>query len=286
MSVIIGIDVGGSITKIVGFNKESGKLLPPQFVRATDPVTSVYGAFGKFTSENALALPDVERIFMTGVGASYINDSIYSLPCRYVKEFDSTGRGGLYISSLDRAVVVSMGTGTAVVYAEKGKKPTYLGGTGVGGGTIMGLSKKLLNIEVIDHLQDLADQGDLSKVDLRVGDITDPRRDTGLGADITAANFGRISDIASKSDIALGIINMVFETVAMVSLFAARSYQCKDIVLTGQLSCVRYAEEIFPRLSDMFGVNFIIPSYSRFATVIGTALTGFEHAESIDVSAS
>ena len=48
---VLGIDVGGSTTKIVGF-APGGKLLSPMFVQATDPVTSIYGAFGKFTLEN------------------------------------------------------------------------------------------------------------------------------------------------------------------------------------------------------------------------------------------
>ena len=52
MYVVIGIDVGGSTTKIVGFREEAGKreLIGPMFVRATDPITSIYGAFGKFTA--------------------------------------------------------------------------------------------------------------------------------------------------------------------------------------------------------------------------------------------
>ena len=43
---IVGIDVGGSTTKIVGFDPD-GRLLSPIFVQATDPVTSVYGALGR-----------------------------------------------------------------------------------------------------------------------------------------------------------------------------------------------------------------------------------------------
>ena len=42
MQIIVGIDVGGSTTKIVGFDGD--RLLPPLLVRATDPVASVYGA--------------------------------------------------------------------------------------------------------------------------------------------------------------------------------------------------------------------------------------------------
>ena len=67
--VVIGIDVGGTTTKIVGFreNGSAGKeLIAPQFVRATDPLTSVYGALGKFTVQNGLELPDIDRILMTG----------------------------------------------------------------------------------------------------------------------------------------------------------------------------------------------------------------------------
>ena len=47
MKIIIGIDVGGSTTKICGFR--GPELLEPLFVKAADPVASVYGGFGKFT---------------------------------------------------------------------------------------------------------------------------------------------------------------------------------------------------------------------------------------------
>ena len=44
MGIVIGIDVGGSTTKIVGV--EDKKIKNPMFVKATDPVTSLFGAFG------------------------------------------------------------------------------------------------------------------------------------------------------------------------------------------------------------------------------------------------
>ena len=276
MGVVIGIDVGGSTTKIVGFKREAAgySLVHPLFVRATDPITSIYGAFGRFTNENDLALSDIERVVMTGVGASYITKPIYSLRCDTVPEFRSIGLGGLYLSGLDCAVVVSMGTGTALVYAEKGKEPEYLGGTGVGGGTLVGLSKKLLGLEDIDYIQSLSEGGDLSHVDLRIGDIT--KKDPGLTMPdhMTASNFGSVSDLATKADIALGIINMVFETVGMMSIFAARNYGIRDIVLTGNLSVVEQAAGIFGTLNSMFDMNFIIPKNSAFGTVIGAALAG------------
>lgn len=42
--MIIGIDVGGSTTKIVGV--KDGEIRNPMFVTAKDPVTSLFGAFG------------------------------------------------------------------------------------------------------------------------------------------------------------------------------------------------------------------------------------------------
>jgi len=138
--IIIGIDVGGSTTKIVGVDGERN-LMEPMFVRAADPITSLYGAFGKFLSQNKLTLTDVRRVMVTGVGSTYINSSIYGVECVHVSEFDCIGLGGLFLSGLERAVVVSMGTGTALVYATSDGTMTYLGGTGVGGGTLVGLSK-------------------------------------------------------------------------------------------------------------------------------------------------
>ena len=135
MRTVIGIDVGGSTTKIVGIRTEGEKveLIEPILVRATDAVTSVYGAFGKFTMQNNLELTDIDRVLMTGVGSSYVQKPMYSLRCDSVPEFRAIGLGGLYLSGLSRAIVVSMGTGTALVYAEEGKDPKHLGGTGVGG---------------------------------------------------------------------------------------------------------------------------------------------------------
>lgn len=278
MSVVIGIDVGGSTTKIVGFRHSEGKreLIAPIFVKADDPITSIYGAFGKFTDENGLSLSDIDKVMMTGVGSAYLSGGkLYGLPCVTVPEFRSIGLGGLYLSGLSEALCVSMGTGTALVHAKAGGEMTYLGGTGVGGGTLVGLSKLLLNIEEINHITETARLGDLSKIDLRISDITKNNNLTELSRDLTAANFGNVSDIASREDIASGLLNMVLETIGMISVFGARSAGVKNIILTGNLTQLEFASEKFSQFNKMYekeGLNFIIPKLSQFATVIGTSL--------------
>ena len=276
MSIVIGIDVGGSTTKIVGFEDVNGRrrLIEPQLVRAHDPITATYGAFGKFTDENGLKISDISKVLMTGVGSSFVKHGLYGLECRKVEEFDSIGVGGLYLSELENALVVSMGTGTAIVHARADGGMRYLGGTGVGGGTLVGLSKLLLKAETVDHIVEYAEGGDLSKVDLKIKDMTAADMES-LAADMTAANFGNVSDMATKSDIASGILNLVFETVAMVSVFAARSCGVKDIVLTGNLTRLPCCKSKFDEINEMhYGVKFLIPERSQFSTVIGTALRG------------
>ncbi len=285
MGVVIGIDVGGSTTKIVGFKESEKKveLITPQLIKANDPVTATYGAFGKFTDENDLKIDDIKKVMMTGVGSSYVKKDLYGLVCERVEEFRSIGSGGLYLSGLSEALVVSMGTGTAMVHAVRGGEMNYLGGTGVGGGTLMGLSKLLTGAESVEHITELSELGDLSNVDLRIKDITASGSLPKLGDELTASNFGNVSDIASKSDVALGVMNMVFETVGMVSIFAACSVGVKDIVLTGNVTqfdfCKKKFEE-FSGLRERYGVNFIIPEHSTFATVIGAALRGLDRTMS------
>ncbi len=284
MSVVIGIDIGGRSTKIVGFSAKGKEweLIEPQIIKANDPVTATYGAFGKFTDENHLAISDISKVMMTGVGASHVKHSLYGLKCQRVAEFDSIGRGGTYISGLSDALVVSMGTGTAMVHARADGKMEYLGGTGVGGGTLMGLSKLLLNAESIDNIEKLSDNGSLDNIDLRIKDMTASNSLDKLEADLTAANFGKLSDLAGKDDIALGIMNLVFETVGMVSIFAARSVGAKDIILTGNVTrlshCRRKFEE-FNTLEVGRGLNFVIPERARFATAIGAAMIGMRWGE-------
>ena len=77
MKIAIGIDVGISTTKIVGIR--DGKVVKPMRIKATDPITSLYGAFGKYLYDNRIDLSDVEQVMLAGVGAHYIDKPVYGL---------------------------------------------------------------------------------------------------------------------------------------------------------------------------------------------------------------
>lgn len=273
MSYIIGIDVGGSTTKIVAFeNSQNHRMISPLHVKASDQIASIYGAFGKFTDTNGIKLSEIDKVMITGVGSSFVTENLYGIETKKVSEFECVGLGGLYLSKMDKAIIVSMGTGTSIVNASK-EGIEYMGGTGVGGGTVVGLSKQMLGISDIDHLSELASSGDIGSVDLRICDIA--KSDIGLASYMTASNFGKLSDIATREDLAVGILNMVYESIGMLSVFAARSKETSDIVLTGNLTTLSPAKQIFDIMSSLFNMNFTIPENAEFATVIGAALTGF-----------
>ena len=151
MGVILGIDIGGSSTKIVGLAPDLS-VIDMLRVKADDPLTSLYGAMGNFLSTHHLQLSDIRHIALTGVGSSYVEGDIYGVKTIKVEEFPSVGVGGLALSGKEHAVVVSMGTGTSFLWANKGGEIRHLIGSGVGGGPLMAIrrSQRLYRLSLTD----------------------------------------------------------------------------------------------------------------------------------------
>ena len=215
--IAIGIDVGISTTKIVGIR--GGEVVSPLWIKATDPVTSLYGAFGKFLHDNDIALDDVERVMLTGVGAAYINSPIYGLTTQKVEEFIADGLGAAFESKLNRMIVVSMGTGTSLVSYQDGAI-RHLGGIGIGGGTLNGLSRLLLQTDDIKQISQMALDGDITHINLSIGDIS-AHPLPGLPMDATASLFANAQGNASREDIAKGLICMVLQAIGSASILSS-----------------------------------------------------------------
>lgn len=272
MSIIVGLDIGGSTTKIVGL--DNGRMISKELVKASDPVASAFGALGKFISQNQLELQAIERIMVTGVGASYLQGNLLGILTIRAAEFRAIGLGGLYVSGLPEAVIVSMGTGTAIVKAS-GSRVEHLIGSGVGGGTLLGLSNRMINVRDFSLFTELAERGDLSHIDLAIRDIT---RDgvPGLPPETTASNFGKADDSATHEDIALGIVNLVFQSVGTAAVLAARMSGIKPIVFTGNLTLVNQGKRVLNEFASLYKVDIIVPESAEFATAVGAALCPVE----------
>ena len=269
MAIVIGIDVGISTTKIVGIN-EDGKVVSPIRIKATDPVTSLYGAFGKYLYDNNISLSDIEQVMITGVGSAYIDSPIYGLPTGKSDEFLADGLGARYETGLNRMIVVSMGTGTSLVQCD-GDDIRHIGGTGIGGGTLMGLSRIMLKTDDIKQVYTLAQEGDISKIDVLIGDIS-PNPLPGLPRNATASLFGNAKSNATREDIALGIITAVLQTIGSSCSLSSLGSGIKKYVLIGNLTLLPQCNKVFPAMEKLYGVRFIIPKYSEFCTAIGAAL--------------
>lgn len=270
LKLILGIDIGGTTTDIVGF--KDNQILGFLSVKASDPIASASGALGKFVSVYDLTLDEIDKIAITGVGSSYVNLDLFGIKTIKVNEFESIGFGGTYLSDLKKAIVVSMGTGTAIVKVNKGNVK-HLGGSGVGGGTLLGLGKGLLNTVDFNNIVEMAGKGDISTIDLQLGDISQITIGS-LKKEITVSNFGKFTDKASKDDQASGILNMIFETIGMMSIFAAKIEQDKNIIFTGKLAKIEYGQNILNGLisSKFYDGNFKFPEYAEYSTAIGAAI--------------
>ena len=276
MKIILGIDIGGSTTKIVAFEKEK-RVLDTLQVRAGDQITSLYGAIGHILYKCNLKLSQVTAFVLTGVGAAMVDGDIYGLPTYRLKEFEAIGKGALELTGLKETLVVSVGTGTAFVRASQ-KECRHIGGSGVGGGTLTGLSSRLLNETHIDAIVAMAEKGSLRQVDLAICDISNEEIPS-LPPHVTAANFGKLESTAAKEDFALGLINMLFETVGTLSAFACKNTDIKEIVVTGTVATLPQAQKYLDGVGRLHGLKFIIPENAAFATAIGAALLYFSELQ-------
>lgn len=270
--MIIGIDVGISTTKIVGVS--DGEVVSPTRIKATDPVTSLYGAFGKYLYDNDISLADVERVMLTGVGAEYVDKCVYGLPTDRVGEFEADALGAQYGSGLSDMIVVSMGTGTTLIEV-RGKEVKHLGGLGIGGGTLIGMAQLLLGTNDVNQISEMADKGSLANINLNIGDIS-AHPLPGLPMDATASLFGNVNSLALPEDIALGLIWTVVQTIGSATVLASKANNLTEFVMIGNLTKIPQTKWVFDSLEPLYNVRFIIPKHSEFCTAIGAALKAVE----------
>lgn len=272
MSIVIGIDVGISSTKILGI--ENGKRIKsPMCVKVIDdPVASLYGALGKYLSENDIDLEDVESVMITGVGSKNFTADIYGLPTTTVDEFMANGLGARFDSGLDHIIVVSMGTGTSLVRVD-GNDISHIGGIGMGGGTLQGLSHLLLGTNDVKNVQAMSQRGEISQINLLIDDITNDGLNN-LTAEATASLFAKAhKNNPDDYDIALGLVWMVLETIGSCAVLSQLNGGFKDFVLIGNLTRLEECKQVFPMMEKLYGVRFIIPKYAPYCTALGAAIS-------------
>lgn len=256
---IIGIDIGSSTIKIVEYknNEIINKLISEN--------KNYELIINNFIEKNNVK--NIDRIVLTGINAKKVNISKYKVPVNIVEEFIAIGTGGLYLSKKDKAIIASIGTGTALIRAENGEFK-HLGGTGVGAGTLVNLCRKFAKVETFEEIINLANKGNLDNIDLRIKDLTDENIKT-LPPELTLANFGKLKDDASKEDIVTGIVNMIFEVIGMMTAFATINDDTKDVILIGNIVTIPIVKDILNKIVKTHNLNFIVPENPQYGVAIG-----------------
>ncbi|MDR0599707.1 MAG: pantothenate kinase [Treponema sp.] len=267
--MIIGIDIGSTTTKAVSI--QEGQVIHRVKTKASDAVTSATGAFGKMIVENSVKIGEIQRIMITGAGAPKIKDDLFGIPTGKVDEIKSIGAGGTFLAGRDNIIIANIGTGTAIIDARNGGV-SHLGGSGVGGGTILGLAKRLFSVSEFKSVMELAGRGRLNQVDLLMEDIMETDLSF-LNRESTASNFGKMLDNARNEDIALALINMVYQVIGMLSVFAAKSRNTDKVVVTGNGSGNLIGRGVLEQITLMHQVRFEYPRDAEYTTAIGAALS-------------
>ena len=265
---IIGIDIGSSTTKIVQY--QNNMIIKKKIYSQNNiDIESIIQDF-----RNTNNIIDIEKIILTGIGADKINLSQYHVPVKIVEEFVSIATIGKYISKKQEIIVVSVGTGTALIKVTP-KEIKHLGGTGVGAGTLLNICNRMLDVKSFNEILELSKLGDLSKIDLRIGDVTEQEIAT-LPKDLTLANFGKYELDSKKEDIVLGLLNMIFEVIGMMAVFATQNSNIKDIVLIGNITVIPVVKDIIKKIEKLHKVNFILSEDAEFAVVLGAIKRSLE----------
>jgi len=265
---IIGIDRGATFTDFAIV--ESGRLNDRFSIenRSWDAINSAYARLKNEYQTDHIVFSGCA----TGMPAAMQERT------SIIAEIDAIGFGGAALAHTGSCVVVSMGTGTAIVHFTQ-SRAKHVGGSGVGGGTIKGLGSLICGLEDPVQLDALAMKGRASNLNLTISDLG-YEEISFLGADMTASNFASVKS-KKNEDLAAGILRLVGETVGIISSICAREVNCRDnIVMIGKVAQSAYIRQILDLVGKLYQTRFHYPENPGFATVYGAALK-YQHDQRI-----
>ncbi|MBS4172639.1 type II pantothenate kinase [Bacillus sp. FJAT-49736] len=260
----IGIDAGGSFIKIA--YEENAKLHYKSFLsnNVDETVTWIN-----------LLFSDAQKI-LTGGRAKELHRKLKD-EVEIISEFDAALYGVKYILndeyhiSLDDYLIVIIGTGTSILLV-KGEQQVRITGSGMGGGTFLGLGSLLTNIHQYEQLVELAANGNRNSIDLMVADIYE-NSDTPIPGDLTAANFAKVygeSGLTTLSDRMASLVNMIAETICLLIQQFVHTNNIQHVVcIGGGLKGNIPLQMALKRNFHLVQVTSYFPSSGQFAGAIG-----------------
>lgn len=264
---IVGVDVGATLCKLV--RVRNGALDVARFA-AHD-----FAAIG-----SQIRQWEPRCIGATGGGADRLGTTIAGIAVAYADEFSAWGRGATLIAAREAIalpaehVVVSVGTGTSILAVRHGQVER-VGGTALGGGTMLGLGHLLTACDEFGAFVALAADGDRRRVDLLIGDLY---RSPPLAVlrDLSAANFAKRASRA-PADLAHAIIGMVGENVALLATAHARGAAIQPIVYCGStVQDNAPLRAVLEQITTVFGQQALFLEQGAYCGALGAAVGAAE----------
>lgn len=214
-------------------------------------------------------------IATTGGRHRSLPDHYADTPIVKVGEAQAIGRGGLALAGLEEALVVSAGSGTAVIAARDGSF-AHLTGSAVGGGTLLGLGKLLVGTSDPLELARLAVSGDPGGVDTTLAEVIGG----GIGllpSSATAVNFGRVLALTAppaREDLAAALFGLVAQVIGVVALNAARAAGFRQVVIVGRLPDLLPIRQVLEQVWAFYRAEPgpLMPARGGWASALGAAL--------------
>ncbi|QQS59616.1 hypothetical protein IPN35_01895 [Candidatus Peregrinibacteria bacterium] len=260
------IDLGGSTVDILQF-EESGVFYP---IASIDSQKTDKSDLSQIFFDANTTPEGATKIVLTGGHNRLFHTNWKGIPLQKISEIDAIGAGGMFLAKKSFGLICSLGTGTCCVSATKNTYQ-HVGGTGIGGGTFLGLSEAILGIRDFEVLKEMVSQGDPEKIDLLVEEIVGG----GIGVvpgNATASNFAKAKQGTRPEDLARGIANIVGQTIASIAVFAARAEKHKDIILGGKLIFLPEIIETVKRTANIYGQKILIPNHAEYLSAIGAGV--------------
>jgi type II pantothenate kinase len=213
---------------------------------------------------------------LTGGGGARLAAKL-GMPSVAVDEFGAWAAGARLQMAHDgelaeRFLLVSVGTGSSAMLVEPGAV-TRVGGSALGGGTILGLGAALVGERDFDAIARLAARGDRRRVDLSVADIY-PHGSIPLPGGLNAASFGKLARSGEPppgaADLAHGIMGLVGENLGLICAGLALRFDVERVVFGGSTLLGNPAlTEILGVICAALGRAPSFPTECRYAGALG-----------------
>jgi type II pantothenate kinase len=291
---MLGVDLGSSLVKVL-FLGDDNSIKVDLFSAREDLIRSYFTNTSVQCVANFISPSELTKWVIIGVGSLKYAQFFDALPVppgrghemtsnsiamshlltrtSQVHVFGGRGRIG------ERYIIASMGTGIAFTLNEPGVDAKHVGGTGLGGGTLMALSKLILGISDFRQLCELAKTGSAENVDLLISDIVGADYGPTLTADVVASSLAKVALFQQRpadNDLAAALVATVTHAIGAHASAICKAEKVETVVFVGGfLDIGGIITNYLVKSINLFNkeITIVVPNFHHHLGALGAALT-------------